>query len=243
LGSGPSINAITDQEWQHFAAYDTVGFNFWLFHPFVPRFYFCEAIPQQSAGKMFATFAEIARERATDYEGVDKYIMEIESADPPGTYPLPELWRRDIRTVLTMPVAARSTEEISYGIEYLRRENFFEAHNECFFKQLSTLSFLIGFGAKLRYRRIVLCGVDLTTGGYFYQDADRYPRWQNLQFVDPASPHPTASPLLWRVPIQDVVYALKRQVLDVLGIELYVQSRDSALHPQVAVMPADFFFR
>lgn len=40
LGSGLSINEIVD--WAHIAAHDSVGFNFWLIHDFVPDFYFIE---------------------------------------------------------------------------------------------------------------------------------------------------------------------------------------------------------
>ena len=39
LGSGPSINRIPQERWRAIAAHDSVGFNFWPYHPFVPTFY------------------------------------------------------------------------------------------------------------------------------------------------------------------------------------------------------------
>jgi hypothetical protein len=42
LGSGKSINEISKIHWEEFAGYDTIGFNFWPVHSFVPSFYFFE---------------------------------------------------------------------------------------------------------------------------------------------------------------------------------------------------------
>src|SRR4051812_5714569 len=44
LGSGPSINRISAERWQAIAQHDTVGFNFWLCHSYLPTFYFYERI-------------------------------------------------------------------------------------------------------------------------------------------------------------------------------------------------------
>src|SRR5277367_6231679 len=44
LGSAWSINDISDERWQIIGRHDTIGFNFWPAHPFIPRFYVFESL-------------------------------------------------------------------------------------------------------------------------------------------------------------------------------------------------------
>ncbi|MCA8939039.1 MAG: hypothetical protein KDB07_04495, partial [Planctomycetes bacterium] len=39
LASGPSINLLSNDQLQRIANSDSFGFNFWLLHDLVPRFY------------------------------------------------------------------------------------------------------------------------------------------------------------------------------------------------------------
>src|SRR5262249_36622754 len=43
LGSGPSINQISEERWRFIASHDSVGVNMWLYHRFVPTFYVVES--------------------------------------------------------------------------------------------------------------------------------------------------------------------------------------------------------
>src|SRR5690554_5249502 len=42
LGSGPSINEITEDQWTHISACDSIGFNWFLVHSHVPTYYHME---------------------------------------------------------------------------------------------------------------------------------------------------------------------------------------------------------
>ena len=39
LGSGPSINDLTADDWATIGTHNSVGFNWWMVHDFVPSFY------------------------------------------------------------------------------------------------------------------------------------------------------------------------------------------------------------
>jgi hypothetical protein len=91
------------------------------------------------------------------------------------------------------------------------------------------------------YKRIVLCGVDLTNQQYFYQDPDLYRDIAGLQFSPPQVPHVTSVPIDWRVPVSGVIRQLRREILDPAGVEIYVENRSSGLWPEVPEMPDDFF--
>jgi len=76
LGSGSSVNAISGERWQVIAKHDTVGFNFWLFHPFVPKMYFIEAISLAEQPAVYATYQELAKRRASDYSETLRRLVE-----------------------------------------------------------------------------------------------------------------------------------------------------------------------
>src|SRR5271157_4008789 len=42
LGSGWSINEVPAERWDVMGRHDTIGFNFWPVHPFVPRIFVFE---------------------------------------------------------------------------------------------------------------------------------------------------------------------------------------------------------
>jgi hypothetical protein len=47
------------------------------------------------------------------------------------------------------------------------------------FKYGQSLLLLLTFAFRLRYRKVVLCGIDMNTNGHFYDDPELYPeaRW------------------------------------------------------------------
>src|SRR5438105_10010101 len=77
LGSGASVNEISPERWKVIARHDSVGFNFWLVHPFVPTYYFLEVIRRADSPEAFDPFVTIANERAADYRDVPKIAMEL----------------------------------------------------------------------------------------------------------------------------------------------------------------------
>ena len=106
------------------------------------------------------------------------------------------------------------------------------------FKQATTLSSLIALAIRMRYRTIVLCGVDLNHSEYFYQDPVLYPDSSSIELSPRDQPHATNVPMPWRITIDSVILEMKRQLLDPAGIQLYVESRTSALWPTVPEVPA-----
>ena len=50
LGSGSSVNDLSDNDISHIEKHDTIGFNFWLYHDIVPDYYIFET-PRDSIRK------------------------------------------------------------------------------------------------------------------------------------------------------------------------------------------------
>lgn len=243
LASGSSINQISPSRWKTIAEHDTIGFNYWPIHSFVPRMYFLEAIATNHPHEMFPAFCRIAKQRAKDYNNVVKVVTELRRALPAkrfaGSEELPGPWY----TLHTFPVAASTEAEFGYGLRYLRSKGLFDPadHINLVFKQASTLSSLISLAIRMQYQTIVLCGVDLNHSEYFYQDATLYPETASLEFSPRNAPHAINSPMPWRIPIASVILEMKRQLLDPAGIQIYVENRSSALWPNIAEVPVSLF--
>ena len=87
------------------------------------------------------------------------------------------------------------------------------------------------------YKRIVLCGIDLSKQDYFYQHRELYPESADWEFATRKDVHLTARRLPWMVPAPQVIEAFKKCVLDPTGVELFVENRSSTLFPEIAEAP------
>lgn len=244
LGSGASINQISAARWEIIRRHDSIGFNSWPIHPFVPTLYFIEAIQEDHPYSMFEPLCRITRQRARDYAKVVKVVTELRNAFPgrrfAGFSEIPGTWH----ALRTIPVAARTDEEFAYGLHFLQRRRLFqpEGHIETVFKQATTLSCLIALAIRMQYRKIVLCGVDLNHSQYFYQDPELYPETASLEFWPRnGGRHAINSPMPWRITIESVILEMKRQLLEPADIQIFVENRSSALWPKIDEVPTNIF--
>jgi hypothetical protein len=258
LASGPSINRLEPGRWRAIAACDSVGFNYWLYHSFVPTFYFYEgasAVPLMGEAEMDAQFAlhidsflKAAAGRAEDYRKVPKVVMDLVQRDSlREVFELPPLFRENLYCARTLPLVARTDAEFGRGIAYLRKRGHFRRQNRIhsLFKHTATLSTLVVLGLKLGYKQIVMCGVDLNDESRFYQD-DAY---GDAKDVDLYTSYRALGPkhiLLRRygpgsTPVDVVLAELKRQLLDPAGVELFVENPRSELARVLPVAPQELF--
>lgn len=81
LGSGASINLMSAAVWEDIYASDSIGFNFWLVHNFVPSLYVCEAMDPRVQHlydiSPIQVFLEVASERAEAYAGIPKLLGDV----------------------------------------------------------------------------------------------------------------------------------------------------------------------
>jgi hypothetical protein len=120
LGSGWSINEIPDERWSAIARHESIGFNFWPVHPFVPCIFvfenLCTGLQQDLYRAFFATTAR----RADDYRGVVKIATEPHAQSERQLLPeLPPAFRNNLYVGYSSPVVARSVSELESGLHYL----------------------------------------------------------------------------------------------------------------------------
>jgi hypothetical protein len=251
LGSGPSINRISRSRWEAIAATDSMGLNFWPFHPFTPKFYFFESIVPFSAADsvpqhMYPMVRKMLADAAVRYRDVIKIITDLKALDQTQLiYQLPAELHTNLWTAFTVPVIARNAEEFKRGIRYIKARGALQKADkfDWIFKYNGSITGMIDFCLKMDYRRIVLCGVDMKEQLYFYQDRQLFPDICDLEFVDRKLVHHTARPQEWMVGMADVLAIMKKEILDPAGVELYIETTDSALYPALPVVPESVLAR
>jgi hypothetical protein len=240
LGSGWSINEISDHRWDVIGHHDTIGFNFWPVHPFVPRIFVFENLCTSIQQDLYRAFLTTIQRRAQDYRHTVKIATEPHPrSERQLLHELPPQFRENLYLGYTAPVTARSEEELEAGIGFLRSQGVFEPGDrlEWLFKYGGSVIAMLSVAVRMNYRRIVLCGIDLGRQDYFYQDRQRYPASADWEFAPRKDVHLTARRLRWMVPAQQVIQAFKRVVLDPAGIDIFVENRSSTLFPAIAEAP------
>jgi hypothetical protein len=242
LGSGPSINAISQRRWAAIARHDSIGCNFWLFHSFVPTFYFYEAIGYRS-GKVFEAFQRIAEKRANEYANCVKVVTGLMGLTPHFDLFRPEAWAKDLHTTYTVPVPARSEQEFEVGLRLLRKFGIFSrtAKVSKIFKQGSSITGLISLAVRMGYTKIVLCGVDLGNAEYFYQDSNLYPEAAQVELQSRQASHILMTPHRWKVLTDKAVEIMTREILEPAGVKIYVENPSSRLWPAIPEAPELLF--
>src|SRR6202790_4802658 len=239
LGSGPSINRISAERWRLIAAHDTVGFNWWLYHSFVPKFYFLEVIEKEVSPEAFEAYLTLASRRAVDYASTIKIAMEFHKLGTQTLYHLPPEFRKNLFVAHKVEAPARNEAELAQALRYLQGRGAFQVTGRfsSLLKYAASLTTMLVFALKLGYKRVVLCGIDFKTPDYFFHDRPLYPESWEPPEAECFETHFTEVTLTWKLPITRAVAVIKQQLLDPAGIELYIESQDSALWPMLPVFP------
>lgn len=174
LGSGASINRLSDQNFSEIARQRSVGINTWPIHSFVPDFYSFECVSWIGDGLDFARSLELLRQEAllkarppivvlrlkTDFEIQQLSALPKEFCDrlffygrvTPSTRAVDQL-QVDLRYILGASTRKPPTVLADSGSSVVR---------------------MVALGMALGYQNIVLTGIDLNSGPYFWQENQEY---------------------------------------------------------------------
>jgi len=243
LGTGPSIAEISPERWKAISQHDTLALNFWLYHPFVPKFYVTESSsydgPRDTVSRRIT---EMANRRAEEYSNTIKFITDLYQPGRQWVFDLNSTFRKNLYIAHDLPVAARTEQEFEYGMRYLLQKGVFNPATRfrLLFKYGQSLLLLLTFAFRLRYRKVVLCGFDMYSSAHFYDDPKKYPEatWAK----PPSDAEMTYDEQYdWGIRQSSAACVMKRVLFDPAGIELYVENRSSALWPRIPEAPSSLF--
>ena len=163
LGSGASINNVPSWQWEMIAKHDSLGFNWFIYHPFIPTFYYVE----YDRSPFFREFQkESIKRRFYDYKNTVFFVHS--RAKKRGVHPrfMPDYfpdtpkccYYRYPRLIKKHPSQPLTAEDFKKG-----------------FQVRGSLNLMLYIAYKMKYNHIVLMGVDLKHHIYFYDDYSKYP--------------------------------------------------------------------
>jgi hypothetical protein len=215
LGGGESINQLPTSAWNTVGAADSLGLNFWLMHQFVPTAYVQEWIgpsPDPVLTERLAVRHEILRRRRAQIDDTPFFFRTLALRRRRGQRMLPTdvddqlgLPRPQVTVTFDLNLLPLGVEGFTRTMALAKRCGFLEPRRSWRYLPTArgTVLWSILFAARLGYREVVLCGIDLHGTRYFYEDPDApmvdsdLPLPPNIQdgavhrTNDPAEPGPT----------------------------------------------------
>ena len=248
IGTGPSINTMTEDNWKLIAQHDSVGLNFFLVHPFTPTYSYIE-LKKKSLGQSGEPIAlELIRASGQKQLNTQKTIfLNIEQ----GAFPLAKqvVNNSDYSFFVTQYRRFKTCcpEQLSRIIRALADHG---RNTDLLVHHSASVVFWIMLAALSGYSKIALIGVDLNQPGYFFYDRNQYgsdaahiareykKRVEPIGDVDGKAVHLTADPaftkhygeldVLCTINVIQSVFARSRRLRHV---QLYCGKATSALYP------------
>jgi len=239
LGSGPSINKISDAQWSRIKQKDSIGFNFWLAHDFVPNLYMWQLPSDKVAADSLLNLLE---NKLSSYQNVPFIIRG--SAFASGKFDtndrrLSLLKSLDVFYLNEYPVHSSCAIDPILHYKYVEALGIFNYGQIGKFtpKWRGTLGLLISFAYQMGYQKIVLCGMDMMGSSHFWDTGtylDVKKKYNlpgegvsNIQtFTDES--HSTNT-------VPKYVYTMRDWMKQKHGVELFIGNEQTVLYPELPV--------
>lgn len=226
LGSGPSINSITQDQWNKIQTYDIWSMNNWIYHPsIVPHFYHLELKSYN-----FHIFKERLKAKKDAYAGCSFIIPDRPIKIKQG--------KGKIRVGLEHAILPHdriykyslfvSPRKGSHNIRANRK-----LRNNCLTKVYdASISVVLELLYKFAYSRVYLFGIDLIDSRYFWTGGDpiygrvHHQTNKSHEGKPPEQPHATAH-------MKDYIVDFNQRMMSPLSRNLYVGHTETLLYPDI----------
>lgn len=234
LGSGNSVNDLTDENWEYISKHDSLGINHWMMHDFVPTYYFFEPCIDEDLHIHFTGLLDQNKEKYINTPFICDYKY-WNSAGKDFT-DFPEEIRRNLYLMAANFLKVKSSVLIELFLNYLyplfaRPYNF-----DSIVKYRSSISVALSFGLISGYKELILIGVDLADTQYFWETSDIYAKRELPRNILKCKVHDSAdvdySKVIGVISIDKLIDIFHNAILAPRGIKLSVGSTKSKLYPK-----------
>lgn len=233
LASGSSVNRLTDKHWEHISGHDSIGFNFWFIHNFVPTFYMFEAIPERTRYEKFNKLLALKKDLYKNTPFFCQYKHFISSS-----MTLQRLNSLPVKNTYLFisynPYICKTSSGLVLRLllSILRQFWSSSAKYDWMIHLRASLSVIVCWAAISGYKEIVFVGVDLNDTKYFWEEfSGKYPI--TVSSGQKGTIHGTVDPHISDSLTIDVCLDIfDKVVLRKKNIKLYVANEDSRLYPR-----------
>lgn len=244
LGSGGSVHDLSTEDWAKIRESDSLGFNFWLVHDFVPDVYVFEPTDPAHPTDEHACLIANLQLRQQDYAAVPIILKDGERHKPTVLESfldeVPERLRRNLRFTLDFEIPGNDESQFIAAVRSLDRWGLWRSARMPLPRKRGSIFYLLVLALRAGYRDVVLCGVDLNNTDYFYDI--RRAEYEAKGRAAPRPPklgavHKTNDPQFGELTISKAIQALNNVVLKPAGMRVHVAFKSSGLYP---ALPAYF---
>ncbi len=248
LGSGDSINELTNNDWDLIRHNNIIGLNYSFVHPIIPDYHFMEMIPLK---EMQDFFCKETSKRYSDVDMFFQYKHILKSGFDLSKYEFQNRTYVHIPHLFPTiyPEILKLYFKDSKAVDGVKLSNLIH-HN-------SHIGCAVMFAQALGYKNIVMLGIDLNGGEYFtdskikskiYPDIDSYDyinvlRKKHFKQVNEYqnSKHPTIDEDLMRKRAgikMDKYFKIYDDVfIQNSGVKLYTGNKNSILSKYLPIYP------
>jgi hypothetical protein len=241
LGSGSSINQLRDHQWDIIASSDSIGFNFWLIHDFIPSLFFFE-LPRDLDRRMI--LSKLLNKKSRDYQETPIVVKKVFGHEKEGLLDfIPQKIYSNIFFARTVDLVSRNEPQhlllLQKRLKALQKLRYITKDSSqirILFQQRASLSYLIIFAYMMGYNNIVLCGIDLNNTNYFFSERETYYQHKGIPTpnnVQQDQVHKTMHATLNPLTVDRVIYSINQCLLIPNNCHLYIGSKESALYPEL----------
>ena len=224
LGSGSTINEITDEQWEVIGKHDSVGLNFWLLHSFTPSFYVYEEHLDQERNDIF--YVNLSR-KISEYKHVPIIVKDVEYKGV-SLGKIPDELKKNYYLSTEIVIPDFDVQKVKKNLRFMLKIYCLINKKKIHVvpKKSGSLSYLMFMAFMMKYKKIVLCGVDLNNNKYFYDD---------MEVLKPLNEghgqHPTNVGNEDNVPME-LIIDMFNDFAKSYGVEIYCGNKKSALFPR-----------
>lgn len=233
LGSGESILDIKAENWEHIDVNNSIGFNNWYAHAFVPDIFVFELKNSKEITSRFMnnfqkmykkyTEATILWKDCWNYHG--DTLEKFDFLSSLEIY-FPFFIELEGKSILEFEANTKRASALRSNLSK-------DKSNNLIFQKRASVIALVDMALMLGFKNIVLCGIDLNNSSYFWESS-KYKNSNSL--ILPKSElrdgmHRTNDPSYGELTIGKVLDSYSRVMLKDRDIKLFVASKKSALYP------------
>ena len=235
LGSGPSINHLGTKEFDIIRQHNSMGFNFWFAHDFIPDLYMMQ-IPKKNPDPMINIF----QDRSPDYMDVPFILRGGGLAS--GWIDFEDVRLRALQDLEAYflneyPISDKCRIDIDLLIEYMNALGFMQHGNICNFvpKWRVTLGLLVSLAYQMGYKNIVLCGMDMQDKGHFWDDPQysEIRKKYNLPDAEASNITRMSDKTFSPNTVPQYIYKLRDWMNLHSGVNFYVAHPETVLYPEI----------
>lgn len=229
LAAGQTINNLTQEQLAEIKRHDSIGINGFGYHELVPTYLSFELENQHSpvALKMFQGVSKNILNSIDQYKDKAIIFRQYKLFDKELERNLKEIFSHNNsfwNVYDTIP--GKSIEEYLFFLKYYQKTGLLEK-DDFFPNKGSSLSWVISFAFKLKYEKIIICGVDLF-GDHFYIDKRPLDESQFLEKINKVhltnkSDNPN------QIPVKDLILTWNENFFKPEGVKLFCGNKFSQL--------------